>query len=127
MSDVVIDASVILALLQEEAISEDVIRLSVGSVLSVVNFAELVAVAERKSLAFEKLNDVIDKGGIRVEPVTYPVGLLAGRLNARYRSMGLSLADSFCVAEGQSRNCPILTADRIWATLDIGADIVLIR
>jgi PIN domain nuclease of toxin-antitoxin system len=40
---------------------------------------------------------------------------------------GLSLADRACLALAKQRGLPVLTADRIWQTLDLGVAVVLIR
>ena len=43
------------------------------------------------------------------------------------RAAGLSLGDRACLALAKSQGGLVLTADRVWATLDIGVEIELIR
>ena len=49
------------------------------------------------------------------------------RLRSVTRGAGLSLGDRACLALGDRLGCPVITADRAWASLDIGIEIVLIR
>ena len=51
----------------------------------------------------------------------------AARLWSPTRRPGLSFADRACLALGLRLGRPVATADPIWATLDVGAEIVLIR
>jgi PIN domain nuclease of toxin-antitoxin system len=39
----------------------------------------------------------------------------------------LSLGDRACLALGLRLGSPVVTADRVWATVDVGVEIVLIR
>ncbi len=43
------------------------------------------------------------------------------------KSHGLSLADRCCLALGMHRELPVLTADRIWTTLDVNVEVISIR
>jgi PIN domain nuclease of toxin-antitoxin system len=50
-----------------------------------------------------------------------------GRLRPRTRTFGLSLGDRACLALALRLDLPVITADRRWTKLDIGATIELIR
>jgi PIN domain nuclease of toxin-antitoxin system len=56
---------------------------------------------------------------------------LQARATAQLRSLtrhfGLSPADRACLALGDRLRCAVVTADRIWASLDVGVEIVVIR
>ena len=41
--------------------------------------------------------------------------------------MSLAMADRACLATAAVRGCTALTADRAWATLDLGVDVEVIR
>ncbi|MBA2515401.1 MAG: hypothetical protein H0V26_13925 [Solirubrobacterales bacterium] len=43
------------------------------------------------------------------------------------RPPGLSLADRCCLALAHRLGLPILTANRAWATIDVGVEVQLIR
>jgi ribonuclease VapC len=49
------------------------------------------------------------------------------RLRKDTEGLGLSLADRFCFALAASRNAPVMTADRAWAKVDVGVEVLLIR
>lgn len=51
----------------------------------------------------------------------------AGLLRRATRTAGLSLGDRSCLALALSLDAPVLTADRAWADLDVGARIEVIR
>ena len=49
------------------------------------------------------------------------------RLRSVTKSKGLSLGDRACLALAVLEKAEVLTTDRIWAELDIGCDIQVIR
>ncbi len=51
----------------------------------------------------------------------------AARLRPPTRSVGLGLADRACLALARRLDVPTVTADRTWAALDLGVEIVMIR
>jgi PIN domain nuclease of toxin-antitoxin system len=57
----------------------------------------------------------------------FALAAIAGRLRAATRSLGLSLGDRACLALAIERNCPVMTADRSWAKLNLGIPIQLVR
>ena len=65
--------------------------------------------------------------GMDVVPFDARHALLSGRYRPATRSLGLGLGDRACLATATLQRCPALTADRVWTTLDVGAEIVCIR
>ena len=51
----------------------------------------------------------------------------AARLRAPTRALGLSLGDRACLAVALRFGTAALTADRAWATLDVGVEVRLLR
>ncbi len=87
----VLDASAVLALLQRELGAAQVDL--VGSVLSSVNFAEVVQMSVERGTAVDKLLQELD-----VRPFGPEEARLAEELIAVIRPYGLSLADRACLA-----------------------------
>jgi PIN domain nuclease of toxin-antitoxin system len=51
----------------------------------------------------------------------------AGLLRRMTRGLGLSFGDRACLALGQRLGLPVLTADRLWASLDLDVEVILCR
>jgi ribonuclease VapC len=95
--------------------------------ISAVNLSEVltrlpeIGVPERETAAaVERLN-------LRVVAFDEPQARATALLRPVTRQAGLSLGDRACLALGHARGCPVVTADRVWATVDIGVEIILIR
>jgi PIN domain nuclease of toxin-antitoxin system len=123
----VLDASAVLAAVLGEAGRERVVATIDGAGLCVVNLSEAVA-------------KLIDKGRTEQEALTDLEGFLplavpfdlaqavdAGFLRDATRGRGLSLGDRACLALARRAGARVLTADRGWATLDVGVEIEVIR
>jgi PIN domain nuclease of toxin-antitoxin system len=125
--DLVVDASAVIAFLVGEPFTRfDGERLE-NALISAVNLTEVltrlpeIGVPERKTAAaVERLNlrvVAFDESQARATALLRPVT----------RQAGLSLGDRACLALGIARGCPVVTADRIWAGLDVDAEVILIR
>jgi len=53
--------------------------------------------------------------------------VITAKLRPLTKPLGLSLGDRTCLALAIDRECPVMTADRNWAKLNIGVPIQLIR
>lgn len=132
--EAVLDASALLALINEER-GAHVVKNAIasGAAISVVNWIEvltkLVEEGENPELASARItaaNPV--EAAIKVEPVTAEDAIEAARLRPLTKDKGLSLADRACLALGRRLSTPVLTADREWAGLgDLSASVKLIR
>ena len=121
------DASAVLAFLQDEPGADQVApRLATG-VVSAVNYTEIISrlidfgsTVDDAVLSARELN-------LEVRPLDAQDAADAGALRASTRSRGLSLGDRACLALGKRLGLPVYTADRAWAELDLGVEVVLIR
>ncbi|MFZ0478388.1 MAG: type II toxin-antitoxin system VapC family toxin [Terriglobales bacterium] len=128
MKKIVLDASAMLALLNEEPGSEkltpEMLNNSIGST---VNLAEvqtkLVSRGEAANEAWEDALSAIQES----VPFTEEQAKIAGGLAAQTRSLGSSLGDRACLALGLVSKAPIYTTDRSWKDLNIGVRIHVIR
>lgn len=128
-----LDASALLALLQNERgaeVVEDAI--ADGATISTVNIAEALSTMARKgadpatALATMSERGVIG-GAITVEPFTLADALEAARLRPLTAKAGLSLGDRSCLALARRLGTPALTADQTWRDIDLPVEVRSIR
>lgn len=122
---VVLDSSALLALLLEEAGSERVEELIDGSLISVVNIAEVAATLARRISPEEVRLVIADSGPVPVA-ADEETALDAGLLRSITDAAGLSLGDRFCLALGRRLGAPVITADRAWARVADALDVEIL-
>ena len=128
MSDIVLDASAILAIINAEPGSEKLTpELLRDAVSSTVNLAEVQAkLVTRGWPAEEAWADAISPIREAV-PFDADQAKLAGSMVTVTRPLGLSLGDRACIALGLSLRAPIFTAEKLWSKLKLGVRIHVIR
>ena len=128
-----LDASALLALLQNEPgaeIVEDAI--AGGATISTVNLAEALSAMARKgadpatALATMTERGAIG-GAITVEPFTLADAVEAARLQPLTAKAGLSLGDRSCLALARRLGTPAVTADQPWRGIDLPVEVRSIR
>lgn len=123
----VLDASAFLAFLFHEP-GWDLVAARIGSsCISAVNLSEVIGKFVARGVSAELVMDRIRASTVEVVSFSATGAELAASLIPLSRSLGLSLADRACLALAIARDLPVLTADRAWATLDIGVSVHLIR
>lgn len=128
MSNSVLDASALLALLNGEPGSEIVAgALAGGAAMSAVNLSEVVAKLAELGMTSDLIHQVIDQLGIEVVAFDTDLGYQAGMLRPLTRTAGLSLGDRACLAVAHWLRLPALTADRSWMANNVQVDIRLLR
>jgi PIN domain nuclease of toxin-antitoxin system len=127
MTNPVLDASAVLALLWEEPGAEMVRGLPPGALISAVNFAEVITKLIERGVSGEDARTLAESLGHRVIDADQAQAMRAGLLRESTRRAGLSLGDRFCIALAEAVAAPALTADRGWKDLDLGIEITLIR
>jgi PIN domain nuclease of toxin-antitoxin system len=122
----VLDASAILALLFGEPGAETVANaIADGAAMSTVTHAEVGTVLIRNGHDPSPLAQVTAQ--VSVELFTVADADTAAALIADGARLGLSLGDRACLALAKRLNAPALTAEQVWAQLDVGIEITLIR
>jgi ribonuclease VapC len=124
---IVADASAILALLKQEPITLIEPRRLFGAAISAVNLSEVIerlcaggATPAEADVAIATLElDVVGFSALHART--------AAHLRPSTRAAGLSLGDRACLALGLDLRFPVATADRAWASVDVGVETVLIR
>ena len=124
---VVLDASALLAYLQDEPGAERVRAALANAVMSTVNWAEVVGKARDDGVDTRELREDLASLGLAFEPLSAVQAEIAGQIKERTRRYGLSLGDRACLALGSDRGEPICTADRVWEQLDLGVEVESIR
>lgn len=127
MSDVVLDASALLAFTNEEPGAEVVREILSQSAIATVNLTEVVSRLLDLGGAFEDVNVTMAALPVTVISFDQELALSAGAMRDATRHLGLSLGDRACLALAARLGLPALTADRRWGGLDVGVDIRLIR
>lgn len=127
MSKVVLDASALLALVNQEPGQDMVAELLPRSLVSAVNASELVAKLTDQGMPEGEIQEILTALNLTVVPFDRGQGLVAGYLRPVTKHLGLSLGDRACLALGLQTQCPVVTADKAWAKLDIGLEIQIIR
>lgn len=120
MISFVLDASAVLALLNEEAGGEIILPLLPVSVMCSVNFSEVIAKLLEKGVAEQAASTIMAVTGIsNIIDFDSSLAWEAARLRPLTRHAGLSLGDRACLALARSRGFVAVTADRSWETLNL--------
>ena len=123
-----LDASALLAYLQREPGFEAVREaLREGAAISAVNLAEVAGKLKARGKDPERIVRRLLAMGLEVLPFTLEEALEAGALDPLTRPLGLSLGSGACLAAGKVRGLAVLTADRTWAGVVPGVDVVVVR
>jgi ribonuclease VapC len=125
--DIVADASAILAALKNEPFSNVDPRLLVGATVSAVNVCEVLSKLHDDGLNEEQAQAAVAVMDLRVVPFDGLQARTAARLRSMTRRAGLSLGDRACLALADRLGYPVVTADRVWASLEVGIEIIMIR
>ncbi len=127
MSEAVLDASAILALLNEEPGSDAVATLLPRAVVTSVNLAEVVGKLADAGMPETAIREAIGALGLSVVPLDAELAYAAGMLRSSTRSRGLSLGDRVCLAVAMRLGVPAITADRLWVGAVTGVEVQAIR
>jgi ribonuclease VapC len=128
MNEAVLDASAILALLQNERgaekLTDDVLNIAVASS---VNLAEVQAKLVKAGFSLDEAWEHILSSVTAVEPFTGQQAKIAGSLIAKTEKYGLSLGDRSCLALAIALDAPVYTTEQLWRNLKLGVPIHVIR
>lgn len=114
MSDVVLDASALLAMLKGERGAAKVAGAIAGARISAVNYAEVVSHFIHAGMPEREVDAMLDPLPMTVVPIDKVLAQLAGRLRAVTASAGLSLGDRCCLALARRDGLAAWTSDLDW-------------
>ena len=123
MTNVVLDSSAILAVIQDEPGQEVVLPVLEGALVSTVNLAEVATCIAKLGVPKDVVHTTIAKLPIHPCNFGYDLVCFTGALIQETRQFGLSLGDRACLALGMMRKIPVFTADRVWKELENSLDI----
>jgi ribonuclease VapC len=124
---IVLDASALLVMLLKEPGHEKVAQRVPQSLISAVNFSEVLARLVREGLSPDEASPRLTELGLTVISFDQTQATIAASIREHARASGLGLADCCCLALALTEGLPVLTADRIWATLGLFVPIELVR
>jgi ribonuclease VapC len=128
MNRIVLDASAILAVINDEPGAEKLSPAILASAVGgTVNLAEvqtkLVSRGWTSAQAWEDATSPVRE----VLSFDEAQARIAGDLVAETRHLGLSLGDRACLALGMALKIPVYTAEKAWKKLKVGVKIHVIR
>lgn len=127
MSEVVLDASALLALLNREPGYEEIARVITRAAISAVNLSEVAAKLAESGMPGEAIQAALEGLALETHDFGREVAFQAGLLRPLTRSRGLSLGDRACLALGLQLDLPVITTDRAWEGLNLGVEVRLVR
>jgi len=123
----VLDASALLALLQDEPGGTQVEPFLPGAAMSTVNLAEVVGKLSEAGMPEESIRTAVAPLGLEIVPFDEDLSYQTGLLYPLTYQHGLSLGDQACLALGLRLNHPVITADRTWSALKLKIQVRVIR
>jgi ribonuclease VapC len=123
----VLDASALLAMLQNEPGGDVVEELLETAAISSVNWSEVAQKALDRQTEIEGLRQELEALGLEILPFTAVIAETTARLRAATRQAGLSLGDRACLASAAVLGLPAITADQIWLDLGLPIEIRAVR
>jgi PIN domain nuclease of toxin-antitoxin system len=115
------------AILQEPG--DDFVKRAIreGGFIGAVNLSEAITRLIELSFSDEQIRRSLQVFDLTTVDFDTQLAWDAARLRAATRSRGLSFGDRSCLAIAAALEASALTADRNWANLDVGVEVVLCR
>ena len=124
----VLDASAVLALIHDEPGADEVAEALNGSLLCTVNLAEVVGRLLDVDVDAGRLRDLLTAAGVTLEPLSADDAELAGAMRSLAGGRQLSLGGRCCLAVAvRAVPAEVLSADRVWAQLDLPIRVRVLR
>ena len=123
----ILDASALLAYLQQEQGCSQIEQVLTTAFISTVNWCEVVQKLRARAVDDRAVRDNLAILGLGFISFDLQHADKAGELWQITSPFGLSLGDRACLATGLIENMPVMTADQVWQKLSLPLDVRLIR
>ncbi len=126
-TEVVLDSSALLALLNDEPGADVVAGLLRNSAMSTVSVSEVTARLAEAGIREHDIRRAVGGFVLDIVPFDAEQAVQAGMLRRATMSAGLSLGDRACLVLAKRLGVPAATADQAWRRVDVGVQLTLIR
>lgn len=127
MTRYVYDSSALLAIILGEPGADVASANIANAMVSSANLAETFSRAEDKGIPMDKTERFLMGKEVQFVDFDSDLARVVGTMRTKTRSRGLSLGDRACIALALRERATIVTADRVWAELDLPCKVELIR
>jgi ribonuclease VapC len=124
---IVLDASAIIAYLDEETGSDVVEKWLPSSAVSMVNICEVISVLVREGKREEEVSEEVRALIPMIIPFGWDIARSTVAMITKTQHKGLGLGDRAALATAKLLNIPVLTAEERWLDVPVGVKIELIR
>lgn len=126
-NSVVIDSSVVLAILQKEKGFERLIPYLQNGILAANNALEIACVLHRNGLPLSRIQSIFQQLSLKPVPFAGNNIWAVTEIYSRTRHLGLGYSDCICLGLAKELQIPVVTLDRAWEGLNVGVEIILAR
>ncbi len=126
-STVVLDASALLCLLNDEPGADQVSDVLTRSVIGATNLAEVVSKLRERGLSLDEVREALGGLQLDVRALSPAQAFIIGDLHPTTRSLGLSLGDWACIALAMDLQAEVFTTDAALAGVNAGITITDVR
>ena len=126
-SKVVLDASALLCLLNDEPGADRVVDVLTRSIIGTANLAEVVSKLRDRGSPLDEVREALGGLHLDVRSLTPAQALIVGDLRPATKALGLSLGDRACLALAIDLQAEMLTTDAPLASADVGITITNVR
>lgn len=123
----VLDASALLAAMQDEAGADVIAERMATACIGAVNLSEVIAKLQERGVPDALIDQSIDDLDLCIIPFDRELAVRAGKMRLATKDRGLSLGDRACLALAERLALPALTTDAAWAQLDLAVGVEVLR
>ncbi|MDQ5769992.1 type II toxin-antitoxin system VapC family toxin [Thiothrix subterranea] len=123
----ILDASALLALLQDEPGADKVQAVLHRAIINTVNWSEVIQKLSVHDPDAADIRAEMELTGLKIMPLSIDQAAISASLWKQAKPFGLSLADRSCIATGIDHKMEIMTTDKIWQEMALPIAIHVIR